>query len=70
MNTFKIARLYQRPEKRRLIIKTGLTIVEARGHCADSDHNSHTATTGEGAQHTRENGHWLDQFYREDPRGW
>ncbi len=70
MTTYKIARLYERPEKRRRIIETGLTLVAAREHCSDPTSSSHTAATGDAAKHTRENGHWMDAYYREDPRGW
>ena len=62
-DTFKIVRSYFRGGKR--TIDTGLTLEEAKAHCADPETSSSTCISAVGQRRTRERGRWFDGFEEE-----
>ena len=58
--TFAIVRYYLRGGKR--TIRRGLTLAEAKAHCADPETSSTTATSAAGLSRTRLRGPWFDGF--------
>ena len=59
MTTYKITRFFFTGEK--LIIKTGLTLEEARIHCSDPETSSNTCTKNVEGVGTK----WFDGYYEE-----
>ena len=47
------------------VIKTGLTLEEAREHCGDPETSSFTADGEEARELTRRKGDWMDCYYEE-----
>lgn len=65
MTTYRIVRGY-RDNPRRRTIKTDLTLVEARAHCADPETSSSTATSTDAVNDTIRNGPWFDGYEKEE----
>lgn len=61
-DTYKIIRNYKNADIRPRIIKTGLTLEEARAHCSDPETSSRTATTPSARAHTQARGPWFDGY--------
>ena len=49
-----------------VIVDTGLTLTEARMHCADPETSSRTAYGPGKQEHTSKFGPWFDSYYKED----
>jgi hypothetical protein len=47
------------------VIKTGLTLDEAREHCTDNESASKTATSTMATEYTAKHGAWFDGFTEE-----
>lgn len=62
--TYKIIRFF-RDSQRRPVVRTGLTLAEARAHCMDPETSSSTCTTSEGVARTRAYGPWFDGWTEE-----
>ena len=60
-DTYKIVRMYFKGGRR--TIETGLTLQEAKEHCADPQTSSSTATGK--ASYTRRVGPWFDGYEKE-----
>jgi hypothetical protein len=65
MATYKIVRGYFKDEHPKQIIKTGLTLKEAREHCKDPETSSSKCKLPENVQHTEEFGPWFDGYEKE-----
>lgn len=63
-DTYKIIRFFASKGKR--IIKTGLTLDEAKAHCKDPETSSTTCTNSTGKRRTKVHGDWFDGFEREN----
>ena len=50
---------------RKFIIKSNLSLDEAKRHCSDPDMSSRTCTCKEGRMRTRRSGMWFDGFTRQ-----
>ena len=63
---YKIIRFYYdsfyRGGRRRITLKTGLTLEQARQHCQDPEASSRTATCAIAKRRTRERGPWFDAY--------
>ena len=59
---YKIIRHYLQGPTLRRTIRTGLTLAEARAHCADPETSSTTCTGAVGRRRTRERGPWFDSY--------
>ena len=64
-NTYKIVRMYKDAGVRRRTIKRGLTLIQARAHCADPETSSSTATKATPRARTRRLGDWFDGYESE-----
>lgn len=62
--TYKIVRLY-RDSGERKVLKTGLSIEEAKEWCSDTETSSATCELPQNIKHTEDNGFWFDVFYTE-----
>jgi hypothetical protein len=62
---YRIVRMYFN-EWPREIIKTGLSLAQARRHCRDPETSSKTCTLPENLKRTEEKGPWFDGY--EDDR--
>lgn len=62
--TYKITRFYADDTPRR-VIKTGLTLDEAREHCTDPETSSRTATSAAAKARTKKHGAWFDGYSEE-----
>ena len=62
-----IVRFYFRGGRR--VIKTGLSLEEARAHCANPETSSRTCTSAAGKRRTAQLGPWFDGFETERRRG-
>lgn len=65
MKTYKIVRIYKDGHDRK-ILRTGLTLSEAREHCKDDDTSSATAYSIDAMENTRTYGPWFDGYESED----
>ena len=63
--SYKILRFFRR-DKRTQIIRSGLTLEEARAHCDDPDTSSRYATSSAAKRRTRLFGPWFDGYEEED----
>ena len=63
--TYEIVRHYKENSFDNVVIKTGLTLEEAREHCHDPETSSSTCEEFENTERTRKMGHWFDG-YREE----
>jgi hypothetical protein len=63
MDTYKIVRMYFHGARK--TIATGLTLEEAKEHCADPETSSSTCQGAEGIRRTRRCGRWFDGFEEE-----
>jgi hypothetical protein len=50
------------------VIRTGLTLKQARRHCRDPETSSKTCTRPENKKRTEEKGPWFDGYEREPRR--
>jgi hypothetical protein len=66
MKTYKIVRFYQDESIDNEVIKTGLTLEEAKAHCADPESDSKTAKSSVAVVATARLGAWFDGW-REEP---
>ncbi len=62
-NTYKTVRMYQNGNHRTL--ETGLTLVEAKEHCADPETSSRTCTGHKACKRTEQRGAWFDGYEEE-----
>jgi hypothetical protein len=58
---YKVIRFYFNNSRKRTI-KTGLTLTEARAHCADPETSSSTCALGVNRRRTRKHGPWFDGY--------
>lgn len=66
MTTYKIVRFYRDDDDRNgATIFTGLTLEQAKAHCADPETSSSTATSPGAVAHTEQYGPWFDGFDEE-----
>lgn len=67
MSTYKIIRFYQDDNVREhgKVIKTGLTLKEARAWCKDPETSSKTCTTIEGRVRYTKHGPWFEGYEEE-----
>ena len=63
--SYKIVRMYFRPQGKRRTINRGLTLEEARAHCSDPETSSSTCTKSTGKRRTRMHGPWFDGYESE-----
>lgn len=63
--TYAILRKFQHRDIRPQILKRGLTLEAAQGHCLSPEACSQTATSEEAQQTTKTHGHWIDQYTKE-----
>ena len=64
MSTYRIVRMFKSPDHPTQVVKSGLTLREAREHCKDPETSS--STTQLGQERTEKFGDWFDG-YEEDP---
>jgi len=64
MKTYKIVRRYFKNSDK-VVIKTGLTLAEAKKHCRDPETSSKTCTNPAMVEHTEKHGPWFDGFTEE-----
>lgn len=65
IRTYRIVRAFKRPDQRRRVMKSGLTLKEALDHIRSTESHSKTAVNP-GARHsTRLWGEWIDYYERE-----
>lgn len=48
------------------VIRRGLSLDEAKDHCADDDSSSESCYTTDAIDRTRKMGRWFDCFYKEE----
>lgn len=65
MATYCIKRFYQNPRITTEIIKTGVTLAEAKIHCNDPQTSHKTATGPEARARLEARGPWFDGFSAE-----
>lgn len=63
--TYCIVRFYKDAGHKRTIIKTGLTLQEAKEHCSDPETDSKTSTQAFPAGALENQGPWFDGFEKE-----
>lgn len=63
--TYKIIRNYFNAGIRKRVIKTGLTLEQARQHCSNPETSSSTCTNKVGKARTRNVGAWFDGYTAE-----
>ena len=66
MSTYRIVRMFKSSDHPTQVVKSGLTLREAREHCNDPETSSSTCTTKLGQERTQKFGDWFDG-YEEDP---
>lgn len=59
---YKIVRSFFNGKRSKRVIKTGLTLEEARAHCNDPETSSRTATSAKARRYTARNGPWFDGY--------
>ena len=59
---YKIVRSFFSGDRRKRVIKTGLTLAEAQAHCKNPETSSRTATSSKAKAYTRRNGPWFDGY--------
>ena len=64
MTTYKIVRYYQDRTKSPRLIKSGLTLAEARAHCANPETSTRTCQSLASQEHQR-HGSWFDGYRKE-----
>lgn len=62
---YKVVRFFQDPRNASQVIKTGLTLDEAKEHCADPESSSATCTLPQNVARTKQFGQWFDGFQEE-----
>ncbi len=60
--SYKIIRLYFDDPRKNKVIKTGLTLKQARAHCKSPETSSSTAKSAEAIRHTNKHGKWFDSY--------
>lgn len=63
--TYKIVRVFRDKPGKKWVIKTGLTLEEAKEHCSSLQTSSRTATGVKTDMLTRQHGPWFDTFTEE-----
>jgi hypothetical protein len=67
MATYKIVRFYRDDDElNRSVVTTGLTLEQAKAHCADAETSSSSATSPEATARTAAHGAWFDGYEQED----
>lgn len=66
--TYMVIRWYSDSDIRARLIKSGLTMEEAKAHCLDPETNSVTCTSKEGQKETFTYGSWADIWTEDDGR--
>ena len=61
---YKVVRFYER-KAARPVIKTGLTLEEAKRHCSDPETSSETAGGARERRRTKTEGPWFDGYTQE-----
>ena len=61
MASYKIVRSYER-RRGLYVVRTGLTLREARRHCRDSETSSLTSTCPDVKAKAKRYGHWFDGY--------
>lgn len=64
--TYRVVRFYQRDDIPDKIIKSGLSLAEARAHCSDPETSGSTAVSDDGRAETALFGPWFDGYEEED----
>jgi len=62
---YKIVRMFRDQVWCSLIIKTGLSLEEARAYCSDPETSSSTCKSAEGKLLTKKKGPWFDGYEEE-----
>lgn len=65
MTTYRIVRMFQDPDRRRIVLQHGLTLEEAQAHCKDPETSSSTATSRSAQDRTERYGPWFDGYEEE-----
>lgn len=65
MTTYKIVRFYQHPDKPSRTVMRGLTLEQAKAHCADPETSSRTCKRPAAMRITTRNGPWFDSYTEE-----
>lgn len=65
METYRIRRFFMNRRSRRVPNLSGLTLEQARAHCADPETSSKTCTKSTGKARTRMYGPWFDGYEEE-----
>lgn len=65
MGTYKVVRMFQDERIPRRTVRRGLTLEEARAHCADPETSSKTCRKPENLRRTRSYGPWFDAYEAE-----
>lgn len=65
METYKIVRFFQDPNRDRETITRGLTLEQAQAHCNDPETSSRTATSEAAVERTKALGAWFDGYVSE-----
>lgn len=63
--TYRIVRMYADSREKSRDGEGGLTLAEAKAHCADPETNSRTCTRPVNVAHTRVHGPWFDGYEEE-----
>lgn len=63
-DTYRIVRFYMKHAK--TVVKTGLTLAEAKAWCNDPEASSRTATSYSATQRTNAYGPWFEGFEKEE----
>ncbi len=64
VTTYRIVRIVEN-SRRRVVLRTGLTLEQARTHCGDPETSSASCTSPERRRYTRRNGRWFEAFEAE-----
>jgi len=67
MGNYYITRFFDRSDIPDQILKTGLTLEEARAHCKDPETSAKTATSIEAVLRTKNFGFWFDGYEQYRP---
>ena len=63
---YRIVRYYRSERYPSETIAHGLTLEDARAHCADPESSSRTATSAEAVDRTKTLGDWFDGYEEQD----
>ena len=65
MSTYRIVRMFKSSDHPTQVVKSGLTLREAREHCKDPETSSSTCEGEEGKEYTERHGAWFDAYEEE-----